>query len=112
MTGHTSPGAALSVRTAGAPIPTGYALLQNYPNPFNAGTVIPFDLGQGGDWTLQVYNVAGQVVRTFTGHDAPGRVDVSWDGNNASGSNMASGVYFYRVVSGEFAATRKMTLLK
>jgi hypothetical protein len=105
-------GVLLSVTSAHAPVPSGYSLAQNYPNPFNAGTVIPFELGQGGAWTVQVVNVSGQTIRTFTGNDQSGRVEVAWDGTDRTGRSVASGVYFYRVVAGEFAATRKMTLLK
>ena len=105
-------GALMSTTAASASIPQSYALLQNYPNPFNAGTVIPFDLKNEGDWSLAVYNVAGQSVRTFSGHDAAGQVQVSWDGRDEQGRTAASGVYFYRIVSGDFAATKKMILLK
>jgi hypothetical protein len=104
-------GALLSVNAAAAYLPENYALLQNYPNPFNAGTVIPVDLKEATDWTLTVYNVAGQVVKTFSGHDA-GRVNVTWDGRADNGSSVASGMYFYRVSAGEFTATKKMVLLK
>ncbi|MCH8990912.1 MAG: HYR domain-containing protein [Acidobacteria bacterium] len=105
-------GSLMSVLTAHASIPTGFSLLQNYPNPFNAGTVIPFELGREGDWMIQVYNVAGQAIRTFSGHGAAGRYQVSWNGTDESGTAVSSGMYFYRIVSGDFAATRKMVLLK
>lgn len=92
--------------------PKSYALMQNYPNPFNAGTVIRFDLKDASDWTLQVYNITGQVVRTFTGHDDASTVSVTWDGADRNGNQAASGVYFYRVNAGDYTATKKMTLLK
>jgi hypothetical protein len=105
-------GALMSTTAASARIPQSYALLQNYPNPFNAGTVIPFDLKSEGDWSLEVYNVAGQSVRTFSGHDAAGQVQVSWDGRDNNDRTAASGVYFYRLTTGDYTSTRKMTLLK
>jgi hypothetical protein len=105
-------GALMSAMSAAAYVPTKYTLHQNYPNPFNAGTVIPFDLKKAGDWTLDIYNVAGQLVKTFKGYDAPGQISVSWNGVDNGGSQTASGVYFYRVTSGDFTATKKMTLLK
>jgi hypothetical protein len=105
-------GALMSTVASAVRVPQSYALHQNYPNPFNAGTVIPFDLKKAGDWTLNVYNVAGQLVKSFSGHDAPGQVNVTWNGTDNSGSSTASGVYFYRVSSGDFTATKKMTLLK
>jgi hypothetical protein len=101
-------GSAASVRR-----PEGYALQQNHPNPFNAGTVIPFEMGDAGDWTVRVYNVAGQMIRSFSGTaGGHGLVNVSWDGTDQNGRPVGSGMYLYRVVAGEFTATRKMILLK
>jgi hypothetical protein len=105
-------GALMSVSTANAVLPESYALHQNYPNPFNAGTVIPFDLKSEGDWSLQVYNIAGQLVRSFAGHNSAGQVQVTWDGADREGRSVASGVYFYRLTSADFIASRKMTLIK
>ncbi|MEW5700859.1 MAG: T9SS type A sorting domain-containing protein [Candidatus Zixiibacteriota bacterium] len=105
-------GAMLSTTAAKVGPPKEYALLQNYPNPFNAGTVIGFNLTKATDWSLTVYNIAGQVVRTFSGSSDAGTVQVAWDGNDASGNQVASGVYFYRVKADTFTATKKMTLLK
>jgi hypothetical protein len=95
-----------------AAVPTEYALLQNYPNPFNAGTVMPFALKNDAQWTLTVYNVLGQEVRAFSNFSAAGTVRVNWDGRDQKGSAVPSGVYFYRVATKEWSATRKMTLLK
>lgn len=93
-------------------LPTDYALAQNYPNPFNAGTVIPFALKDASEWTVTIYNVMGQVVRSFAGMNDAGEIRVNWDGSDAQGSSVASGVYFYRVQAGTWAATKKMTLVK
>lgn len=95
-----------------AAVPTEYALLQNYPNPFNAGTVMPFVMKDASQWTLTVYNIMGQTVQTFEGFDAAGTIRVSWDGQDRNGSTVPSGVYFYRVTTANWAATKKMTLLK
>jgi hypothetical protein len=105
-------GALLASNVAKISPPKSYALMQNYPNPFNAGTVIRFDLSNTSDWTLQVYNITGQVVRTFSGHDEASTVSVTWDGTDRNGDHAASGVYFYRVNAGDFTATKKMTLVK
>lgn len=105
-------GAMLTSTLAKITPPQSYALLQNYPNPFNAGTVIRFDLADASDWTLTVYNITGQVVRTFSGHDEASSVSVAWDGRDDNNRETASGVYFYRVNAGSFTATKKMTLLK
>ncbi|HWR81997.1 MAG TPA: T9SS type A sorting domain-containing protein, partial [Candidatus Deferrimicrobium sp.] len=88
-------------------LPITYALNQNYPNPFNPVTTISFTLPTAGSYALSIYNVAGQQVAEFTGRSEPGTVAVDWDA-----SEMASGVYFYRLEAGSFAATRKMLLLK
>jgi hypothetical protein len=93
-------------------VPTEYALLQNYPNPFNSGTIMPFVLRQETNWTLKIYNVAGQTVKTITGQDGPGRVNAAWDGADESRARLASGVYFYRLTASGFVATRKMILVK
>jgi len=105
-------GAMLTSHMAKITPPKSYALMQNYPNPFNAGTVIRFDLKQESDWALKVYNITGQVVREFTGHDAASQVSVTWDGTDRDGNQASSGVYFYRVNADKFTATKKMTLLK
>lgn len=105
-------GALMSTTSAKAVVPTEYALQQNYPNPFNAGTVMTFDLINDADWTLTVYNVAGQTVREFAGRNGVGSVRVAWDGNTSDGMAASSGVYFYRVTANGFTATKKMTLVK
>jgi hypothetical protein len=104
-------GALLQVNAASAALPTEYALLQNYPNPFNAGTVIPVSLKEKSDYTLTVYNVAGQVVRTFTGNGI-GTINVTWDGRTTDGASVASGMYFYRLTTPKYSATKKMVVLK
>ncbi|MBI5869286.1 MAG: T9SS type A sorting domain-containing protein, partial [candidate division Zixibacteria bacterium] len=88
-----------------AALPQGFALLPNYPNPFNAGTVIPFQLNGESDWTLTIYNVAGQTIRTFEGHGA-GRTQIEWDGTTSAGTPLASGIYFCRLVADQNYSTR------
>ncbi|HWO57508.1 MAG TPA: T9SS type A sorting domain-containing protein [bacterium] len=105
-------GALLAVTAYKSVLPTDYALEQNYPNPFNAGTVIPFALKDASEWTVTIYNVMGQVVRTFTGRNDAGRVTVTWDGADHNGAAVSSGVYFYRVQTDNWHATKKMTLVK
>lgn len=105
-------GGLLSVEAASASIPTEYALLQNYPNPFNAGTVIPFTMTKDGEYSLTIYNVAGQVVRTFAGMGHLGTNNLEWNGRTEENVEVATGVYFYRVTTPEFVATKKMVLIK
>jgi len=82
-------------------------LNQNYPNPFNPTTTIELALPAASDWTLTIYNVSGQVVADYNGHNEAGIVTVNWDA-----SNLASGLYFYKATAGSFSATKKMVLLK
>ena len=93
-------------------VPDKYELLQNYPNPFNAGTVIRFRLPQAADWQLLVYDIAGRLVREFTGHAEPGEISVNWDGRDENGQVLSSGMYFYRMAAASFNQTRKMVLVK
>lgn len=105
---------AVNVTSAGAsPVPMDYALDQNYPNPFNAGTVIRFANPQAGQVKVSVFNVLGQTVRTLHDGDMEaGYHNLSWNGDDENGNTAASGVYFYRVQSKGYTATKKMTLLK
>jgi hypothetical protein len=96
-----------------AEVPGSYKLAQNFPNPFNPSTTIKFDIRKKGHVSLKIYNVAGQLVRTLVNEvmDA-GSYDRDWKGINNRGSNVASGVYFYKLESGNFTATKKMVLLR
>ena len=99
-------------------IPESTALLPNYPNPFNPETWIPYHLSKDADVTLHIYAVNGTLVRTLTlGHQAAGMYQnrsraAYWDGRNALGEPVSSGVYFYRLTAGDFTATRKMLIRK
>jgi hypothetical protein len=96
-----------------ATLPTTFALGQNYPNPFNPETVIEFALPTTGEISLRIYNVAGQLVRTLVSGTTPaGYYQVRWDGRDANGSNVSSGVYFYKIDTKNFSETRKMLLVK
>ena len=94
------------------------ALLPNYPNPFNPETWIPYQLAEAADVVLTIYAVDGAVVRTLAlGHQPVGIYQdksraAYWDGRNAQGEPVASGVYFYTLKAGEFSATRKMLIQK
>ena len=107
--------AALSVST-GHPEPS--TLLANYPNPFNPETWIPYQLSEARDVTVSIYSVNGQLVRRLDlGHQAAGVYRsrsraAYWDGRNAFGERVASGLYFYTLTAGDFTATRKMLIRK
>ena len=98
--------------------PTTSALLANYPNPFNPETWIPYQLAKPADVTLTIYAINGQVVRQLAlGHQDAGVYQTRsraahWDGRNAFGEPVASGLYFYTLKAGEFTATRKMLIRK
>jgi hypothetical protein len=108
---------AVTVSTATAvddPIlPDGFALGQNVPNPFNPTTTISFDIGQPGRVDLRIYDVSGRLIRTLVSGELPStRHTVEWDGRDDSGALASSGVYFYRLTTRDFDATKKMLLLK
>ena len=99
-------------------IPEKTALLANYPNPFNPETWIPYHLAKPADVTLTIYATNGAVVRTIAlGHQVAGMYQsrsraVYWDGRNAIGEPVASGIYFYTLTAGDYTATRKMLIIK
>ena len=99
-------------------LPEKTALLPNYPNPFNPETWIPYHLAEPADVTLHIYAADGVLVRTLAlGYQVAGIYEnrtraVYWDGKNAVGEPVASGVYFYRLTAGDFTATRKMLIVK
>jgi len=89
-------------------IPTAYEMSQNYPNPFNPSTKINVSMKDAGDYSLTIYNVQGQVVQVISGSVAgPERLEITWDA-----SNLASGVYFYKLTAGNFTDTKKAVFLK
>jgi hypothetical protein len=93
-------------------IPTNFELAQNYPNPFNPKTTIALSLPVESDWTVKIYNVAGQLVNSYNGHSAAGTVNVDWDATDRNGQTVASGIYFYKATADSFSATKKMVLMK
>ena len=99
-------------------LPDKTQLLANYPNPFNPETWIPYQLAKDTDVTLHIYAVNGTLVRTLAlGHQPVGMYQrrsraAYWDGRNALGEPVASGVYFYTFTAGDFTATRKMLIQK
>ena len=94
------------------------AFLPNFPNPFNPETWIPYHLAKDADVTLYIYTINGELVRTLTfEHQSAGKYQnrsraAYWDGKNAFGEPVASGLYFYTLTAGDFTATRKMLIAK
>ena len=99
-------------------VPKKTVLLANYPNPFNPETWIPYQLAKAADVTLTIYATNGQPVRTLAlGHQPAGNYvnrarAAYWDGKNAFGESVASGLYFYTLTADDFSATRKMLIAK
>jgi len=93
-------------------------LLQNYPNPFNPETWIPYHLSEAGPASLSIYDTNGTLVRTLSlGYQAAGFYQSQgraayWNGRNALGESVASGVYFYQLVTPSFQQTQRMLILK
>jgi hypothetical protein len=88
--------------------PPAAALLQSRPNPFRSATAITFDLPEAGPVQLRVFDVRGRLVRTIEdGEMEPGRYKVAWDGRNDRGIPLGPGIYFYRLDTPSFRATRK-----
>ena len=93
-------------------------LAQNYPNPFNPETWIPYQLSKSTEVSIHIHNIAGHLVRSLelglkpTGSYMTPATAAYWDGKNSVGERVASGIYFYTLQTPEFAATRRMVILK
>ena len=103
-----------------ATVPTTIHLLKNYPNPFNPSTTIEYELALSGDLlgsnhTLNIYNMLGQLVRSWNFLNAQTNIQNSiiWDGRNQAGVNVQSGIYFYELTAGtQTSLTGKMLLVR
>ena len=99
-------------------IPEETILLANYPNPFNPETWIPYHLSNPSEVTITIYDTRGTVVRRLElGHQREGYYmsrsrSAYWDGRNAVGERVASGVYFYQLQADHLSLLRKMVILK
>nr|MBP9211893.1 T9SS type A sorting domain-containing protein [Bacteroidota bacterium] len=94
-------------------VPTDYALSQNYPNPFNPSTRIAFALPMAENVSLKIYDVLGREVRSLVNDQYnAGRYDITWDGKNNNGTQVATGMYIYHLRAGQFSQTKKMMLMK
>lgn len=95
------------------------ALLPNYPNPFQLSTTVVYSIGKqsprdkGQTLKIRIFNTKGQLIKTLErGAKQSGLYSLIWDGNDAYGNQVASGIYFCRMDYGRYAATRKMMLLR
>jgi hypothetical protein len=106
-----------AVAVSGVVVPLTFRLFQNYPNPFNAQTKIDFEVpdfqGKLATALVQVFSLQGEKVKTLArGEHAAGRYTVTWDGTDAQGFKVPSGVYFYRLVSTDYITAKKMIMIK
>ena len=110
--------AVLSVRFDSIGQPTQNLLLQNYPNPFNPETWIPYQLSEDSSVSVSIYDTTGQLVRTLPlGFQSAGFYNsreraAYWNGRNALGERVASGIYFYQLTTPSFQQTRRLVIVK
>jgi hypothetical protein len=98
----------LSLESALGNLPNAIYLSQNYPNPFNPSTKIEFTLPKSEHTTLKVFNILGKEVSTLVSKKLnQGNHTYTFDGKN-----LASGIYYYQLVAGEYREVRKMILLR
>ena len=108
----------VSVKLTLRRIPDQTMLLPNYPNPFNPETWIPFQLAQGTEVTIRIYDLKGRLVRKLNLGYKPAGIYADrqhaayWDGRNELGERVASGIYIYRMKAGDKTFTRRMTIIK
>ncbi len=94
-------------------IPQEYSLADNFPNPFNPQTTVSYGLPKQSNLSLIIYNLTGQeIMRWDEQNSLPGFYQKIWNGTNKFGVSAGSGVYFYRIIAGDFVQTKKMVLLK
>ncbi len=88
-------------------------IVQSHPNPLNPETQIRYTLTAPGEVRVKIYNVTGEVVRTFNeGYHLAGSYSLQWDGCDANGNRASSGIYLYRIEAGPYSATGRMILLR
>ncbi|MCX6163749.1 MAG: T9SS type A sorting domain-containing protein [Ignavibacteriae bacterium] len=98
----------VGIKQIGSTVPSEYKLYQNYPNPFNPSTIIKFQIKDSRFTTLKIYNILGKEVATLVNEkQSPGVYEVVFDA-----LNLPSGIYFYKLVAGDFVETKRMVLIK
>ena len=104
----TSAAGIIGIQTISTEVPDNFVLNQNYPNPFNPATKIKFDVPNESHTKLIIYDMLGREVTTLINQQLkPGSYQADWDA-----SAFSSGVYFYKIISGDFVETKKMVLMK
>jgi hypothetical protein len=102
-----------NVRENDSTLPSNYQLRQNYPNPFNPATRIEFSIPQNSHVRLDVININGQLVKNLADSEySAGSHHIMWHGIDQRGRPVASGIYLYRITTGDYAAVKKMVLIE
>jgi len=91
-----------------------FQLYQNYPNPFNSQTVIKFDLFETTNLKLNIYDINGKLIKSLIDNEIrdAGDYQITWDGTNSQSQILSSGIYFYKLIVGDFSKTKAMILEK
>ncbi|RLC55122.1 MAG: hypothetical protein DRH89_08335, partial [Candidatus Cloacimonadota bacterium] len=93
--------------------PNAELLGQNYPNPFNPTTTIAYNMLEDGNVSIEVFNIKGQLVKTLINdYKIAGDHTLVWEGTNNANHKVSSGIYFYKMKSGNYSSTKKMILMK
>jgi predicted outer membrane repeat protein len=104
---------AQSLGGASAPTPSEFSLEHNYPNPVKRTTTIEYQLAESTPVQITVYDMLGRRIQTLVDtRQEAGQHSVKWGSRDASGSRVASGVYFYRIQAGDFTETQKMVVVR
>lgn len=94
-------------------LPASYSLDQNYPNPFNPSTIISYQIPEMSNVQIKIYDALGREVKTLIDEMKPaGKYNIAWDGRDNFGNRVVSGVYFYKIIAGNFVQTKKMIMMK
>ena len=110
--GQEMTASAVSGYTPTAEIPGNFALSQNFPNPFNPFTSFTLSFPKPSGYVVKIFNLAGQVVKSFSGEVPAGNKTFTWDGTDQNGVLVSSGIYFYKAEVGDFVQAKKMLFVK
>ena len=93
--------------------PLNNKLLNNYPNPFNPSTTISFEVANSSNINIEIFNSKGQRIKTLVNKSyVPGKYSVVWDGTNQNNDTCSSGIYYSKMISGDYSSIQKMLLIK
>jgi hypothetical protein len=105
--------APIGVEPLGSEVPNRYEISQNYPNPFNPTTKINFSIPRAENVSIKIYDITGKEVYELVNSKLqPGKYSVTWVSINSRNEGVSSGVYFYRIIAGDFVESKKMILVR